>query len=131
MEALDAYGAYRRVLADDTGLEPSAALRRLHVDVLEGEVADPVPIRPARQPVRKVVPDAVGRDAELAELRRHIADPDTAVVFVTGPSGIRKSALLDALAAHERVVRLDGRDVEPTPPAFLAALDEALPGADR
>ena len=54
-----------------------------------------------------------------------------AVVFVTGPAGIGKSTLLDALAGVERVVRVDGRDVEPTPPAFLAALDRALDDAAR
>ncbi len=131
VEALHAYESYRRALAGDTGLEPSAALRRLQVEVLRGEVADPQPVRRARRTrsMRQATQAAMGRDAELAELRRRIADPDTAVVFVTGPAGIGKSTLLDALAGVERVVRVDGRDVEPTPPAFLAALDRALDDA--
>lgn len=123
VEALDAVEGYRRALADGTGLEPSAALQRLQVEVLRGEVAVP-----GATPVRRRPPPAVGRDAELAALRRGVADPGTAVVFVTGPAGIGKSTLLTALAAHERVVAIDGRDVEPTPPAFLAALSAALGG---
>jgi len=109
VEALHAYESYRRALAGDTGLEPSAALRRLQVEVLRGEVADPQPVRRARRTrsMRQATQAAMGRDAELAELRRRIADPDTAVVFVTGPAGIGKSTLLDALAGVERVVRLD------------------------
>ena len=139
VEALDAYESYRATLADDTGLEPSAALRRFQLEVLRGDVADPAghrsgPVRSSDRPhaarrAGRATPKVVGRDIELADLRRWAADPGTAVVFITGPAGMGKSALLEALSGAERVVALDGRDIEPTPPAFLDALDRALADA--
>lgn len=42
----------------------------------------------------------VGRHAELTELDRYLADPGASVLFVHGPLGIGKSALLKAFAAR-------------------------------
>jgi hypothetical protein len=74
----------------------------------------------------------VGRAAERAVFRSALA-PDTApfsVLYVHGPGGIGKSALLerfadDAQQAGREVVRVDGRMVGPSPEAFEAA----APGA--
>ncbi|REE96803.1 AAA family ATPase [Thermomonospora umbrina] len=64
----------------------------------------------------------VGRAAEIELLRAALAkpDPDFTVLYVYGPGGIGKTALLGALAqvASEHglePVRLDGRSVEPVP----------------
>ena len=51
-----------------------------------------------------------------------------AVLFVHGPGGIGKSSLLEAFAAAARrkqwrVVRLDGRDLLPSPEGVRSALD--------
>ena len=75
----------------------------------------------------------VGRAAEI-ELFRACLDgesPAFAVLFVHGPGGIGKSSLLDAFAAaarrkQRRVVRLDGRDLLPSPEGVRSALDTAL-----
>lgn len=74
----------------------------------------------------------VGREAELALFRSALEaeKPPFAVLHVYGPGGVGKTTLLhqfESLAAEHDlpVVRLDGRDVEPSPPGFLRALREA------
>jgi hypothetical protein len=71
----------------------------------------------------------VGRERELERL----LDEGAVVTFVHGMGGIGKSALLDAAAERMRrrgdlVVRLDGREIEPTARGFLAALGVAAAG---
>jgi hypothetical protein len=76
----------------------------------------------------------VGRVAEI-ELFRACLDADSApfaVLFLHGPGGIGKSSLLDAFAteAHRqqmRVVRLDARDLLPSPEGVRRGIDNALP----
>jgi hypothetical protein len=74
----------------------------------------------------------VGRAAELELFRDALeaGEPPFCVLFVHGPGGVGKTALLDALgaaaeAAGLQPVRLDLRAIEPSPPAFLAALATA------
>ena len=65
----------------------------------------------------------VGREAELELVRAALdaAEPPFSVLWLTGPGGIGKSSLLDIIAeqAGERrsasVVRLDGRELAPSP----------------
>jgi len=71
----------------------------------------------------------VGRDAELAYFARLLRDPQTqtAVVFVHGPGGVGKSTLLrrvaDECSEHGiPALRLDARDLAPTPDSIMAAL---------
>jgi hypothetical protein len=78
----------------------------------------------------------VGRDADLERLER-VLDPDAAapVVFVHGPGGIGKSALLRELArrAAERgfaVRRIDGRDSNAAQAAIEPALREMRDRSD-
>jgi hypothetical protein len=75
----------------------------------------------------------VGRAAELALFTSALADPEPpfALLYVHGPGGVGKTVLLgelDRLAAEAGVpaVRLDGRNLDPSPPGFLAALGRAL-----
>jgi hypothetical protein len=79
----------------------------------------------------------VGRDAELDLVRELLdeAEPSLAVLFLHGPGGIGKSALLrriggEAEARGRQVVLLDGRSVAGGPVAFSAALSIALDGTD-
>lgn len=72
----------------------------------------------------------VGRRAELGLFDSALRAPAAsfAVLFVHGPGGVGKTALLHAfadraLAAGVEPVMVDGRDTEPTPDGFLAALD--------
>jgi DNA-binding CsgD family transcriptional regulator len=68
----------------------------------------------------------VGRRAERDRLRGWVADGDGPVaVFVHGPGGIGKTALLSGTFTGAAVV-VDARDVEPTPAALLAHLGALL-----
>jgi hypothetical protein len=72
-----------------------------------------------------------GRDAELRLLRQVTARSGPVVVYVHGPAGIGKTALISALDAcleEERVRRLliEAGAVEPTPMAILIALGRIL-----
>jgi hypothetical protein len=71
----------------------------------------------------------VGRtsEVELFQLGLESPDPPFLLLHIHGPPGIGKTSLLDVLAglaadAGARVVRLDGRDLVPSPPAVLQAL---------
>jgi hypothetical protein len=73
----------------------------------------------------------VGRNAELELVRGALESPEPsfAVLFLHGPGGVGKSALLRAIedlatSAGATATRLDLRAVEPSPPAFAAALGE-------
>ncbi|NED97215.1 ATP-binding protein [Phytoactinopolyspora alkaliphila] len=75
----------------------------------------------------------VGRTGEI-ELFRSVLeaeDPAFAVLFVHGPGGVGKSALLEAFAeistaAGATTIRIDARTVGPSPAAFNAALAASL-----
>ncbi|WP_053737270.1 AfsR/SARP family transcriptional regulator [Nocardia sp. NRRL S-836] len=95
-EALAAYQECRAVLADELGVEPGEALRRLQAELLR---AKPV----GAQAVRQLPPDVVtfaGRSRELALIRSQVRPDRVAVCVVTGQAGIGKSALA-VRAAHE------------------------------
>jgi len=71
----------------------------------------------------------VGRtsEVELFQLALESPDPAFLLLHIHGPPGIGKSSLLDVLAGlaadkGAKVVRLDGRDLVPSPPAVLQAL---------
>ena len=75
----------------------------------------------------------VGRAAELELFLGALAAPEPpfSVLWIYGPGGVGKTALLTALAetaadAGVGVVSLDLRAIEPSPPAFMAELGRAL-----
>ena len=74
----------------------------------------------------------VGRADELDIFRALVeGDDPCAVLFVHGPGGVGKTALLGRFAemaqlAGMAAVRLDARTLEPSPPAFLAGFAQAL-----
>ncbi|TDO46878.1 hypothetical protein EV643_110261 [Kribbella sp. VKM Ac-2527] len=75
----------------------------------------------------------VGRTGEIELFRTALTsdEPGFTVLFVYGPGGIGKTALLGALAqvaeeADATPVRLVARTIEPSPSAFFAALGAAL-----
>lgn len=76
----------------------------------------------------------VGRGEELALFRATLgADGSFGVLYVHGPGGIGKSALLrrfatEARAAGRRVATVDGHTVDPSPAAFEAQAGEVLTG---
>lgn len=71
----------------------------------------------------------VGRAAEIELFRLALDSPEPpySVLFIHGPGGIGKTTLLEvvsglAVDAGARVLRLDGRELSPTPSAVLDAL---------
>src|SRR5512132_1836372 len=75
----------------------------------------------------------VGRGTELELFRGALAasEPPFSVLWIRGPGGVGKTALLGALGeaaadAGVGVVRLDLRAIEPSPPAFMAELGRAV-----
>src|SRR5690348_9422186 len=72
----------------------------------------------------------VGRAEERARLTGLLALHGPAAVFVHGPGGIGKTALVNGTLAGLPLKRvsLDGRQMEPTVPGALAALGAALGG---
>ncbi|WP_158104588.1 AfsR/SARP family transcriptional regulator [Amycolatopsis kentuckyensis] len=102
VEALAAYRAVRRRFVDELGLEPGAALRELHQDILAGAGEAPASGRAVPRMLPARLPYFTGHERLLAGLRRGLTDdgPGAAVVTVlTGRGGTGKSAVA-AEAAH-------------------------------
>jgi predicted ATPase/DNA-binding SARP family transcriptional activator len=96
-EALDAYAQARRYLVDEVGLEPGAELRAVEAAVLaQDSTLVPAPPRPAAAPPMPVTP-LIGRERELAILRRALRA--ARLVTLTGPGGVGKTRLAVELLA--------------------------------
>ena len=92
-EALRAFEAYRRMLADELGLDPSPELRDLEVKILGHDPGlAPRPIAPRRPgPVATPVSSFIGREAEVAEVTGRLAT--ARLLTLTGPGGVGKTRL--------------------------------------
>ncbi|HUP70184.1 MAG TPA: BTAD domain-containing putative transcriptional regulator [Acidimicrobiales bacterium] len=103
-DALATYHAWRRQLADATGLEPSPVLQELEGAILRHALPSE-PQWPASEPPRRAPPlplpvtSFVGRDAEVDELADAIAG--ARLITVCGPGGVGKTRL--ALEVARRV----------------------------
>ncbi|MFF0968332.1 BTAD domain-containing putative transcriptional regulator [Streptomyces sp. NPDC003703] len=95
-EALTVYEEARRALADELGADPSPELAALHLELLRGrEPGSRPPALPAQ------LTRFVGRDAELAAIAAHLADPGSRLVTLTGPGGAGKTRLaVEAARTH-------------------------------
>ncbi|MEV7103039.1 AfsR/SARP family transcriptional regulator [Streptomyces atroolivaceus] len=101
-EALEVYDDYRQLLARELGLEPSPAMAALYRAMLGGGRASrPAASRNAACGVSLPADSRrfTGRGDELAQLLDVAGGPDGAVVIVSGPAGVGKSALA-VRAAH-------------------------------
>jgi predicted ATPase/DNA-binding SARP family transcriptional activator len=124
-EALAAYERCRGRLADELGMDPSAALQAEHLAVLRGEGAGTPPALRAGGVLRTPLTSFRGRDDELAAVAA-LLDAGRLVTLL-GPGGAGKTRL--ALeAAHRR--RADVRDgvwwVELAPVADARQLPAAV-----
>ena len=112
VQALRAYQAHRKFLADELGVMPSPALQRLNEQVLlhdaalEPESRDAVNLarlhRPARNPYKGLRPfrevdagDFFGRDALVERMLAELATGRRLIALV-GPSGCGKSSVVAA-----------------------------------
>jgi DNA-binding CsgD family transcriptional regulator len=85
------------------------------------------PVRVADRLAMAAAAALVGRERERDQLRAWVTDPDgPSVVFVHGPAGIGKTALVTGTLAGPTTVIVDGREVEPTPATVLAHIGAVL-----
>jgi DNA-binding SARP family transcriptional activator len=122
-EALQAFQAARRALADELGIDPGRWLRQLQAGILRQDpgldwtpppaeplpppgatgAAGPVPTASVMQRPQAAVDELVGRDDQLAALDKVLADARGGrgrVVLVAGEPGIGKTRLAEEAARH-------------------------------
>ena len=138
-EALEVYHDARRVLVEELGMEPGAALRQALRTVLEDKADDVPAPRVGASPIAR--PSVfVGRDDEVDLLRAAVDDLAAGrggAVWVGGEPGIGKSALLatgldGAVEAGCRVAWAAGDEFGPRTPlrVLLDCLDVTESSAD-
>lgn len=140
-EALARYRAFRAMLDEELGLEPTAETRALESAILRQERPDellPWPIAPPQ--VRLVKPDVrlLGRTRELDTLVRETQralESGATLIRIEGESGLGKTRLLDELARSldgVRIGRASCSELERHLPyvPLAAALRDALEVAD-
>ncbi|WP_151082154.1 ATP-binding protein [Nocardioides cynanchi] len=87
--ALERYDSYRRDLADRLGVDPDAALRRVHRELLASDA-------PVRTGVRYEADELLGREADLAGLR--VLVRTGRLTTILGPGGLGKTRTAHVLA---------------------------------
>lgn len=108
-DALETYRIGKRLLSEHLGLDPGVELQRLQQAILRNDplleildspnAAGPMWLTPAELPAPAA--EFTGRTADLAELGAAISQgrsEATAIVSITGPAGVGKSALAIRLA---------------------------------
>jgi predicted ATPase/DNA-binding SARP family transcriptional activator len=105
-DALRAAHDFRRRLAEETGLDPSPAFGALEQEIARG-VLSPAPAAGAHRPLARPAVPMVGREHELATLRRLAAAERLATVI--GPGGVGKTRLALEVAAEAATGSRSGR----------------------
>lgn len=140
-EALARYRAFRELLDEELGLEPTPATRALESAILRQEDPRgllPRPIARAEPAVRVPSSRLLGRTSELDTLReavRRSLDSGLSVIRIDGEAGLGKTRLLEELAAglgDVRVGRASCSELERHLPyvPLATALREALAGVE-
>jgi predicted ATPase/DNA-binding SARP family transcriptional activator len=104
--ALRVYQTCVTVLERELGVEPSPATRTAYDRLLHMEAPPvdhpavlPATRRPHNLPI--ALTSFIGREAELAELARRLADPACRLLTITGPGGVGKTRLAIQAAANQ------------------------------
>ncbi|MFE6165736.1 BTAD domain-containing putative transcriptional regulator [Streptomyces sp. NPDC056486] len=95
-QALAAYDAVRRLIADRIGADPGPELRALHEELLHHDAPKPPPVqaRPAQRPqgnLRARLTSFVGREGDIEAIRGDLAQ--ARLVTLLGPGGAGKTRL--------------------------------------
>jgi predicted ATPase len=104
--ALAQYETCRRVLAEELDVEPCAKTRELYEQIRTGELKteDESPASIPTAPIHNLpvsLTSFVGREQELIDLDRLIANPECRCICLVGPGGIGKTRLaLQAAQQH-------------------------------
>ena len=105
--ALAQYETCRRVLAEELGVEPSAKTRELYEQIRAGglEAEEEARPSPSTAPIHNLPVSLTsfhGREQELLDLDRLIADPECRCISLVGPGGIGKTRLALQVAQQHR-----------------------------
>ena len=96
-----------KVLQEELGIEPEPETTALFEAIRGGTAGQPSPVLPlslSPVPAHNLPPDPtpfIGREAELAQVSSHLADPDCRLLTVLGPGGIGKTRLAIQAARDE------------------------------
>jgi predicted ATPase len=137
--ALAQYETCCRLLAEELGAEPHADTTALYQRIQRGElrpangrIALPSLLARREAPQHNLPPQTtpfVGREVELAELARWLADPEVHLVTILGPGGMGKTRLAIEAARAQRDAFPHGAVFVPlaaVDPAPLAASESPL-----
>jgi predicted ATPase/DNA-binding SARP family transcriptional activator len=100
-DALDVYQRTRARLADELGLEPGPALKKLHAEILEqsNSIAGSAPglsqlrARPTASALPQPATLTIGREQEIDAVSRLLCRSDARLVALVGPGGVGKTRL--------------------------------------
>jgi predicted ATPase/DNA-binding SARP family transcriptional activator len=129
--ALAQYETCRRVLADALGVEPSAETRALYEQIVRGKSSGARGELGAAPPLPAPITVFVGRESEMADLARLIADPMCRLITLVGPGGIGKTRLALQAASNHRAAFAQGAAFVPlvgvgSPTLIAPAIADAL-----
>ncbi|BEP12238.1 AAA family ATPase [Acidothermaceae bacterium B102] len=130
--ALACFDRFRRVLADELGLDPSAEAAAVQAALLAGPAAPATSGRVRTAPAGPDLLAFVGRQSELDAIVTTVSGGGSPVATVSGLSGSGKSRLLRAVAARVPTVSVRASWPERSEPWGLArALLRELLSADE
>ncbi|CAM3761715.1 BTAD domain-containing putative transcriptional regulator [Kibdelosporangium persicum] len=95
-EALASFESLRHALAEELGVDPSPELVDLHAAILRQDpvlAAWPEPVRGGRAVLPARLDEFVGREDDVADLRRLLVADGRRLVTLTGPGGVGKTRL--------------------------------------
>ncbi len=127
--ALAQYETCRRVLAEELGVEPSAETRDLVEQIRTGKLktADESPSSIPAAPIHNLpvsLTSFLGREQELIDLDRLIANPECRCISLVGPGGIGKTRLALQAARRHRADLAHG--VAFVPLASVGSVEAAI-----
>jgi predicted ATPase len=108
-DALGIYHQIRGLLAEELGLDPGPDLQQLHERILRQDPGLAAPLPPLQTPHHNVpvrISGFIGRQAEIADLRRLISQ--RRLVTVIGPGGSGKTSL--AIQVAKQFIDDDGSE---------------------
>jgi predicted ATPase/DNA-binding SARP family transcriptional activator len=95
--ALAQYQRCQRILAAELRVEPSAETRALYEQIKTNRLTAPA----ALHALPTIATPLIGRERELAEIDRLVADPACRLVTIVGPGGVGKTRLVLQAAAAQ------------------------------